>query len=65
MPDRYLNLGTRVRINAWGSYIATTTASTMALGLYLNNPGSTILTTPAVLTLGPAVTAVGRRCRGS
>ncbi len=43
---------------AWGSYIATTTASTMAFGLYMNNPGVTILTTPAVLTLGPAVTAV-------
>lgn len=58
IPAGYLNLGTRVRIVAWGSYIATTTASTMAFGFYLNNPGVTILTTPAVLTLGPAVTAV-------
>jgi hypothetical protein len=58
IPAGMLNLGTRVRIIAWGSYIATTTASTMAFGFYMNNPGVTILTTPAVLTLGPAVTAV-------
>lgn len=58
IPVGYLNLGTRVRLTAWGSYIATTTASTMAFGFYMNNVGSTILTTPAVLTLGPAVTAV-------
>jgi hypothetical protein len=58
IPSGTLNLGTRVRITAWGSYIATTTASTMAFGFYMNNPGVTILTTPAVLTLGPAITAV-------
>jgi hypothetical protein len=58
IPAGMLNLGTRLRIVAWGSYIATTTASTMAFGFYMNNPGTTILTTPAVLTLGPAVTAV-------
>jgi hypothetical protein len=58
IPAGMLNLGTRVRLVAWGSYIATTTASTMAFGFYMNNPGVTILTTPAVLTLGPAITAV-------
>jgi hypothetical protein len=58
IPAGSLNLGTRVRLTAWGSYIATTTASTMAFGFYMNNPGVTILTTPAVLTLGPAATAV-------
>jgi hypothetical protein len=47
-----------VRIVAWGSYIATTTASTIAWGFYMNNPGTSILTSPAVLTLGPAVTCV-------
>jgi hypothetical protein len=41
-----------------GRYIATTTASTIAYGFYMNNPGVTILTTPAVLTLGPAITCV-------
>jgi hypothetical protein len=58
IPAGMLNLGTRVRIIAWGSYIATTTASTIAWGFYMNNPGTSILTTPAVLTLGPAVTCV-------
>jgi hypothetical protein len=58
IPAGMLNLGTRLRITAWGSYIATTTASTIAWGFYMNNPGTTILTTPAVLTLGPAVTCV-------
>jgi hypothetical protein len=59
IPAGYLNLGTRVRINAWGSYIATTTASTMAFGFYMATPGNTIITANiAVLTLGPAITAV-------
>jgi hypothetical protein len=58
IPAGSLDAGTRLRICAWGSYIATTTASTMAFGFYMNNPGQTILTTPAVLTLGPAITAV-------
>jgi hypothetical protein len=58
IPAGMLDVGTRLRIVAWGSYIATTTASTMAFGFYMNNPGVTILTTPAVLTLGPAATAV-------
>src|ERR1700693_2729892 len=58
IPAGLLNVSTRVRIVAWGSYIATTTASTMAFGVYMNTPGQTILTTPAVLTLGPAITAV-------
>jgi hypothetical protein len=58
IPAGYLNLGTRVRITAWGSYIATTTASTMAFGFYMGNVGA-LITAPAVtLTLGPAVTAV-------
>jgi hypothetical protein len=58
IPAGMLNLGTRVRITAWGSYIATTTASTITWGFYMNNPGVSILTTPAVLTLGPAITCV-------
>ena len=58
IPAGMLNLGTRLRIVAWGSYIATTAASTMAWGFYMNNPGVTILTTPAVLTISPAITAV-------
>jgi len=58
IPAGMLDAGTRLRITAWGSYIATTTASTIAWGFYMNNPGVTILTTPAVLTLGPAITCV-------
>jgi hypothetical protein len=58
IPGGMLDVGTRLRIVAHGNYIATTTASTMAFGFYMNNPGVTILTTPAVLTLGPAITAV-------
>ena len=58
IPAGSLNLGTRIRITAWGSYIATTTASTIAWGFYMNNPATTILTTPAVLTIGPATTCV-------
>ncbi len=51
IPPGYLNLGTRIRLVAWGSYIATTTASTMAFGFYLNGVGSTILTTPVELLI--------------
>jgi hypothetical protein len=58
IPAGTLDLGTRLRIVAWGQYIATTTASTITWGFYMNNPGVTILTTPAVLTLGPAITCV-------
>ena len=58
IPAGLMDPGTRLRIVAWGSYIATTTASTMAFGFYMNNPGVAITTTPAVLTLAPAITAV-------
>jgi hypothetical protein len=59
IPAGMLNLGTRLRITAWGSYIATGTTSTMAFGFYMNTPGATIISgTPCVLTLGPAITCV-------
>ena len=58
IPAGMLDVGTRLRIVAWGQYIATTTASTITWGFYMNGPGSTILTTPAVLGLGPAITCV-------
>ncbi len=57
IPAGMLNLGTRVRITAWGSYIATTTASTLAFGLYMANVG-TAIGSGVVLTLGPAIAAV-------
>jgi hypothetical protein len=58
IPPGYLNLGTRVRITAAGSYIATTTASTITWQLNMNQAGTVIGTTPAVLTVSPAITAV-------
>lgn len=53
-----LNIGTRVRITAAGSYIATTTASTITWGLYMNTAGTVIGTTPAILCVSPAIAAV-------
>lgn len=57
IPAGMLNVGTRVRIVAWGSYIATTTASTITWGLYMANPG-TAIGSAVVLGVGPAVTCV-------
>jgi len=57
IPAGMLNLGTRLRIVAWGQYIATTTASTITWGFYMANPG-TVIGSGVVLTLGPAVTCV-------
>jgi hypothetical protein len=58
IPQAALNLGTRVRITATGTYAATTTASTITWGLYMNNAGTAIGTTPAILGVSPAITAV-------
>lgn len=52
-----LDLGTRLRIVAWGQYIATTTASTITWGFYMANPG-TVIGSAVVLGIGPAVTCV-------
>jgi hypothetical protein len=57
IPAGLLNVGTRLRISAWGQYIATTTASTITWGFYMANPG-TVIGSGVVLTLGPAVTCV-------
>ena len=59
IPAGMLDQGTRLRITAWGQYIATTTASTITWGFYMGNPGLPITTASIpVLTLGPAVTCV-------
>lgn len=51
--------GTRVRLVAHGSYIATTTASTLTFGFYMAQVGQPITATGVVaLTAGPAATAV-------
>jgi hypothetical protein len=59
IPAGALNLATRLRIFAQGSYIATTTASTITWSLIMANAGSSIATgTPAVLGTSQAITAV-------
>jgi hypothetical protein len=58
-----LNPGTRVRLIAHGSYIATTTASTFTWGFYMTAASTATVANPlvatsAVLGVSPAVTAV-------
>jgi hypothetical protein len=54
-----LNVGTRVRLVAHGSYTASTTASTLTFGFYMAQVGQAITATGVVtLGAGPAVTAV-------
>ena len=58
-----LNVGTRVRLVAHGSYIATTTASTLTFGFYMTAASTATVANPlvatsAVLGVGPANTAV-------
>ena len=58
-----LNVGTRVRLVAHGSYIATTTASTFTWGFYMTaastaTAANNLVATSAVLGVGPATTAV-------
>lgn len=54
-----LSVGTRVRLVAHGSYIATTTASTLTFGFYMAQVGQAITATGVVaLGAGPAITAV-------
>jgi hypothetical protein len=58
-----LNVGTRVRLTAHGSYIATTTASTLTFGFYMTAASTATVANPlvatsAVLGVGPANTAV-------
>lgn len=44
-----LNLGTRIRLSAAGSYTATTTASSLKWGFYMNQAQGPFATTPAIL----------------
>jgi hypothetical protein len=58
-----LNVGTRVRLVAHGSYIATTTASTFTWGFYMTAASTATIANPlvatsAVLGVSPATTAV-------
>ena len=58
VPAGALNVGTRVRITAAGSYIATTTASSITWSIYMNAPGTAFATTPAILSITPAIPCV-------
>ena len=58
-----LNVGTRVRLVAHGSYIATTTASTFTWGFYMTAASTATIANPlvatsAILGVSPAITAV-------
>jgi len=58
IPAGTLNLGTRVRIRASGSYTATTTASALTWGFYMNQAGTPITTTAALLCATASAAAV-------
>lgn len=58
-----LNVGTRVRLTAHGSYTASTTASTLTFGFYMTAASTATVANPlvatsAVLAVGPAYTCV-------
>jgi hypothetical protein len=54
-----LSIGTRLRLVAHGSYIATTTASSLTFGFYMAQVGQAITATGVVtLTAGPSVAAL-------
>jgi hypothetical protein len=52
-----LELGTRIRLRAYGEYTATSATPALILGFYLNGAGVALTTTPAVLA-ACAATAV-------
>ncbi len=56
IPPGLLNLGTRIRLIAHGSYTGTSTTVTLQWGFYLNAPNTAIAGT--VLGLSPAITVV-------
>lgn len=49
-----LQAGTRIRLYAHGEYTTTSATPTCVLGFYLNQVGTAIGTTPAILAAGPA-----------
>jgi hypothetical protein len=58
IPAGQLDVGTRLRIVAWGSYIsASSTTTTLTFGLYMGAP-ATAIGSCVVLGIGPAVTVV-------
>lgn len=62
-----LNVGTRVRLTATGSYIATTTASSITLGFYMTAASTATIANPlvatsAVLGVGPSLAVGAATC---
>jgi hypothetical protein len=57
IPPGNLNLGTRVRLVAHGSYTGTSTTVTLQFGFYMANVG-TVVGSAVVLGLGPAITVI-------
>lgn len=54
-----LNVGTRIRLRAYGEYTASTTASTLTWGFYMNSTATgNIATTPAILAETASTAAV-------
>lgn len=58
IPAGTPNMGTRVRLYAAGSYTATTTASALKWGFYMNQAGTAIGTTEAILAETASTAAV-------
>lgn len=58
IPPGLLNIGTRVRITAHGSYVGAGTTALFTFSLNMNQAGTALSTTPAVLTTGPQLTCV-------
>jgi hypothetical protein len=58
IPAGTLALGTRVRVRAAGEYTATTTASALTWGFYMNQVGTAIGTTEAILATTASTAAV-------
>lgn len=49
LQGNQLELGTRIRLRAYGNYTATSATPTLIIGFYMNQLGVALTTTPAVL----------------
>ena len=58
IPASSLNVGTRIRLYAAGSYTATTTASSVAWGFYLSQPATGLVAASSAALAATASTAV-------
>jgi hypothetical protein len=56
IPPFTLNLGTRIRLRAYGNYVASAATATPTWGFYLTNAGTTFSTSSLALAVTGAVT---------